>query len=122
MLDALALLVLVVLVVVGVVIAAMFGALPGKIARKREHPQADAINVCGWLGLLTLGLMWPFALIWSYTRPGSIAVHSGSRDTPAGKGNEADQIKNEIGRLTERLVVLELAAPHAGDRREGRKS
>lgn len=64
MLDMLALLILVVLVVVGVVIAAMLGALPGKIARKRGHPQADAINVCGWLGLVTLGLLWPLALIW----------------------------------------------------------
>ena len=116
MLDALALLVLVVLVVVGVVIAAMLGALPGVIARKREHPQADAINVCGWLGLVTLGLMWPLALIWSYTRPGNVAVDTGSRDTLAGKDNEADQIKNEIGRLTERLEALERAAP------EGRTS
>ena len=122
MLDILALFVLVVLVVVGVVILAMLGALPGKIARKREHPQADAISVCGWLGLATLGLMWPLALIWSYTRPGNVAVDIASRDTPAGKGNEADQIKNEIGRLTERLEVLERAAPHTGAGREGRKS
>jgi hypothetical protein len=97
MLNALALFILVVIVVVGVVIAAMLGALPGKIARKREHPQADAINVCGWLGLLALGLAWPLALIWSYTRPADVAVESGSRDTSTGKGNEADQIKKEIG-------------------------
>jgi hypothetical protein len=25
--------------------------LPGKIAKARSHPQADAIAVCGWVGL-----------------------------------------------------------------------
>jgi hypothetical protein len=29
----------------------ILGALPGNIARSRAHPQADAINMCGWLGL-----------------------------------------------------------------------
>ena len=25
------------------------GSLPGSIARSRGHPQADAINICGWM-------------------------------------------------------------------------
>lgn len=40
--------------------------LPGKVASERGHPQAEAINVAGWLGILT-GIVWIAALIWAYT-------------------------------------------------------
>ncbi len=68
-LDVLTFIVLGVLLSAGLYAAFRVGALPGQIARQRAHPQADAINVAGWLGLLTLGLLWPFALIWAFTRP-----------------------------------------------------
>ncbi len=44
------------------------GGLPGKIARSRNHPQAEAINVCGWMGIITL-VLWPLALVWAYVAP-----------------------------------------------------
>jgi len=66
-LDFFALFVLVVVVVTAVAIALVLGALPGKIASARGHRQTDAIRVCGWIGLLTLGLLWPLALVWAYT-------------------------------------------------------
>lgn len=40
-------------------------SLPGRIATKRHHPQASAVNVCGWLGLPT-GVLWVLALAWAY--------------------------------------------------------
>ena len=69
MLDYFALVVL--LVLIGVLIAAwlMLGMMPGQIARKRGHPQAEAIAVCGWWGVLTLGILLPVAWIWAYTNP-----------------------------------------------------
>ena len=69
MLDVLTFVVLGVLLSAGLYAAFRLGALPGQIARQRGHPQADAINAAGWLGLLTLGLLWPLALIWALTRP-----------------------------------------------------
>ena len=47
-LDIFALIVLIVLIAAGLGIWAMLGMFPGKIARARNHPQADAIAVCGW--------------------------------------------------------------------------
>ncbi len=47
----------------------MIGAAPGRIARERNHPQAEAINVCGWLGLITLGVPWIVAMVWAYAKP-----------------------------------------------------
>ena len=66
-LDAFALTVLGVLLATGLAAWVLLGMLPGKIARDRRHPQADAINVCGWWGALTLGILSPLAFIWAYT-------------------------------------------------------
>jgi uncharacterized membrane protein YjgN (DUF898 family) len=68
-LDIFALIVLVVLVAAGLAIWAILGAYPGKIARERNHPQADAIAMCGWWGVITLGLLTPLAFIWAYSNP-----------------------------------------------------
>ena len=69
-LDIFALVVFGVLVAFVIFLVVKLGPLPGNIARKRGHPQADAINVLGWIGVVTLGLAWPLALIWAYTRSG----------------------------------------------------
>ena len=39
--------------------------LPYEIAHKRNHPHQDAINVAGWVSLLTLHAIWPFLWIWA---------------------------------------------------------
>lgn len=54
------------LIAAAVVIIVGLGSLPGAIARKRGHPQADAVTAAGWLGLATLGILWPLALIWAF--------------------------------------------------------
>ena len=68
-LDIFALIILLVLAVVVVGIWVALGMLPGKIARSRNHPQAEAINVAGWWGVITMGLLLPLAYIWAYTKP-----------------------------------------------------
>ncbi len=59
---------IVLLTLVATVLAAVvwLARLPGKVASQRGHPQAEAINVAGWLGILT-GIVWIVALIWAYT-------------------------------------------------------
>jgi hypothetical protein len=68
-LDIFALIVLLILVVAVLAIWAMLGAYPGKIAKQRNHPQAEAIAVCGWWGALTMGILTPLAFIWAYSNP-----------------------------------------------------
>jgi Protein of unknown function (DUF3302) len=58
-LDLFALNVLLVLLLAAVAAWAILSMLPGRIAKQRNHPQADAINVCGWWGGITLGLLLP---------------------------------------------------------------
>jgi hypothetical protein len=98
MLDVFVFVVLAVLLAAIAFIAVKLGALPGKIARSRNHPQVEAINVCAWLGLITLGLAWPFALIWAYTRPAKAAVTDGKASA---------ELTSAIGEMSERLSALE---------------
>ena len=35
------------------------------IAKKRNHPHADAIHTAGWVSLFTLHVIWPFLWIWA---------------------------------------------------------
>jgi len=69
LLDYFALAILLILVVAAVVIWVVLGIMPGRIARDRNHPHADAISVCGWWGVLTMGLLLPLAYIWAYSNP-----------------------------------------------------
>jgi hypothetical protein len=67
--DYIAFAVFALLFVATLVIVVIVGTLPGKIARKRGHPQADAITAAGWIGVATGGLLWPIALIWAFLKP-----------------------------------------------------
>ena len=69
-LDIFSLLVMGVLIALVIVLVVKLGPLPGHVARDRGHPQADAVKVLGWIGMITLGLAWPFALVWAYYRVG----------------------------------------------------
>ena len=64
-----------------VVVAAIvtLGALPGKIAARRGHPQAKAIAAAGWISLATLFALWPIAFVWAFIQPrqGNKATNEG---------------------------------------------
>lgn len=73
-LDVMTLLIILAVVASSVFFAIVLAGLPGKIARARNHPQADAVSVAGWLSLLTLFTLWPAALIWAYCRPLNVTI------------------------------------------------
>ena len=88
-LDAFAFIVIAVILLVAVVIVVSLGKLPGQLARKSGHPQAAAVNVAGWVGVATGGLIWPLALIWAFMVPSRSASstikesHAGEVVTPS---------------------------------------
>jgi hypothetical protein len=85
--------------------------LPYAIAKKRHHPQAEAIHVACWLSLLTLHALWPFIYIWSVMHAkteedaarGKVAPFAGI----GGGGSDARALDLGIrlGRLEERLKM-----------------
>jgi hypothetical protein len=51
---------------VGALIAIVFVlGLPGRIAIARKHPDAEAVNVMGWVGFLAI-VPWVQAFIWAF--------------------------------------------------------
>ncbi|MFT7288384.1 MAG: hypothetical protein ACI87W_002502 [Halieaceae bacterium] len=68
-LEIFALIVLFVLCAAAIWLVVMIGRVPGNIAREAHHPQADAISLLAWIGLLTLGIGWFAALVWAKAKP-----------------------------------------------------
>jgi len=89
-LDIFALIILLVLLATVVAVWLMLGMYPGKIARERNHPQAEAIAVCGWWGVVTFGLLLPVAWIWAYTK--TAAEHG-----PRAEARETNSSERESG-------------------------
>ena len=73
-LDFFALFVILLLVALAIWLVVVFGSLPGDIARRRNHPQAEAITALGWIGIVTLGMGWFIAMVWAYYIPGQRAL------------------------------------------------
>ena len=69
-LDIFALVVIALLIGVVIWLVVLLGNMPGEIARKRNHPQAQAITALGWIGLITMGVGWFVAIVWAYYEPG----------------------------------------------------
>lgn len=67
--DIFAWVVLFVIIGSAVVVFVVLGMLPGNIAKKRGHPQTQAIQVAAWLALIFGIAGWPFVLVWAYLRP-----------------------------------------------------
>jgi hypothetical protein len=66
--------------------------LPGRIAIARKHPDAEAVNLMGWLGFLAV-VPWIQAFLWAFKPTDTIDI----RRFPA---EEQRAIKEQIARLT----------------------
>ena len=80
----------------GVGLAVFILGLPGRIAIARNHPDADAVNLMGWLGFLAV-VPWVQAFIWAFKPTNIIDIR---RFPP----EEQRAIKEEIARLTGKRV------------------
>ncbi len=63
--------------------------MPGKIARKRGNPQAEAIEILSLLGSSIFPL-WTAALVWGDTRPFSVPVQVVEGPTKDAPGPEPE--------------------------------
>lgn len=65
-LDIFAWIVLVVLVASTVFVVIFMAMWPGMVARRRNHPWAEAVAIGGWVTLFLGFVLWPVVLIWAY--------------------------------------------------------
>lgn len=78
--------ILVVLVTIAAIIYMELASLPGKTARQRGHPNADAISTLSWLGLLMV-VPWIIAMVWARMQPIEIAF-SHRQGVPAAEDDQ----------------------------------
>ena len=86
--------------------------IPYEIAKKRNHPQQDALHVAGWVSLFTLHVLWPFLWIWATLyREDRGWGFTGSGRAMVGVADDAGVdpgvLQAEIRALAERVVELE---------------
>ena len=115
--DILTWVVLIVAPIIAIAVFLLVHILPEKIAEKRKHPQAKAIQTLCILSLFFGGLLWPLAWLWAYTKPvmyklaygtDTVEPEHGDKDKPA----EAQTDAEELNRL--RAQVAELQSRLAG--------
>ena len=87
------LIVIALLIAIVIWLVVLLGNLPGDIARKRNHPQAEAITALGWIGLITMGLGWFIAMTWAYYKPGNPAA------TDADLQTRVENLENQLKHL-----------------------
>ena len=74
--DITAFVVMALMAAIAIGLIAFLGGWPGRVAKRLNHPYADAITVGGWATLILGGVGWPLVLIWAYAPPGGKAWKS----------------------------------------------
>ena len=87
----------------------VLGSLPGRIARKRNHPWPEAVNVASWIGLAT-AVLWPLALIWAF-----LPVPY-PREQPTGEGLGSN---DDSAALQQRIAELEASVAQMQSKEAG---
>jgi CBS domain containing-hemolysin-like protein len=122
--DVLTWIVLVVAPLVGLTVFLLIHILPEKIAEKKEHPQAKAIQCLCLLSLVFGGLLWPLAWLWAYTKPVLHQLAYGTDKVAHGHEEESHPPdKKEAEELNQlRKRVAELESKQTGKPAEGGKA
>ena len=87
-------------------IVIFIGGLPGRIAVARKHPDAQAVTVMGWAGLLAV-VPWMQAFIWAFKPTDIVDIRRCPRE-------EATAIDAESARLSGKPPAEPPAAPGTG--------
>jgi CBS domain containing-hemolysin-like protein len=95
--------------IIGIAVFWLVHILPEKIAEKRRHPQAKAIQCVCLLSLCFGGLLWPFAWLWAYTKPvlHKMAYGTDVDESHGHAGGEMIDEEKEIEKLRARVAELE---------------
>ena len=83
-------------VVIFLLVLVLILGLPGRIAIARKHPDADAVNLMGWLGFVAI-VPWIQAFLWAFKPTNVIDI----RYTP----------EEEQRHIAEKIALLEGKKP-----------
>jgi hypothetical protein len=97
----------------GLTTLVLIAGLPGKIAIKRKHPDAEAVRIMGWAGLLAAVVPWIQAFIWAFKPTDIVDIRRFPKD-------ERKAIEEALAKMTapppkRRRKRHELADDHPDD-------
>ncbi|GIK99185.1 MAG: membrane protein [Alphaproteobacteria bacterium] len=78
--------------------------IPYQTAKRRNHPQTEAIHLACWLSLFTLHAIWPIVFVWAVMKPQPLSVKIAGGDPSeselssrlASLEHDVTQIKNAL--------------------------
>jgi len=95
-------------ILIFVVLTIIYGGIfihdiPHQMAKKRNHPHADAIHTACWVSLFLLHVIWPFLWIWAALYKPDVGWGMGNTS-----GNkEQNNLEEEVSSLKNRITTLE---------------
>jgi hypothetical protein len=92
--------------IIVLVLLVWFAGLPGRIALARKHPEAEAVKIMGYAGLLPTIYPWVQAFIWAFKPTDVVDIRRFPRE-------EARAIEEETARLSGRPVPAKSPATPA---------
>ncbi len=69
--------------------------LPGRIAIARKHPDAEAVKLMGWAGLLPTVLPWIQAFIWAFKPTDIVDIRRFPKEEATAIDADIAQLKGE---------------------------
>jgi len=110
--DVLTWVVLVIAPVIAIVVFWLVHILPEKIAEKRKHPQAKAIQTLCLLSLFFGGMLWPLAWLWAYSKPVLYKMAYGIDEVAHGRDGQGEHAagtvdEEELKRLRKQVEQLQ---------------
>ncbi|WP_407438937.1 DUF3302 domain-containing protein [Lelliottia sp.] len=91
--------------------------IPYLMAKKRNHPHADAIHTAGWVSLFTLHVIWPFLWIWATLYQPERGWGMQNQAVPAPQQQDIDALSKRVADLEQRLAAT--PTPANKNRAEG---
>jgi hypothetical protein len=95
----------------GVMIYIWIAGLPGRIALARNHPEAEAVKIMGWAGLLPTILPWIQAFIWAFKPTDIVDIRRFPKEEAKALDEEMRRLKDESKPLGRRATAVRDEVP-----------
>ena len=92
----------------GVVAYVWLAGLPGRIAIARKHPEAEAVKLLGWAGLLPTVYPWVQAFIWAFKPTEIIDIRRFPREEAKAIDEDIARLKDEGRPMHEDIAISRL--------------
>jgi hypothetical protein len=80
----------------GVAFFVWLAGLPGRIALARKHPDAEAVKLLGWAGLLPTIYPWVQAFVWAFKPTNVVDIRRFPRDESKAIDEEMDRLSGKV--------------------------